>query len=223
MAYLGFGVDSQGSLSAALEDIPDDAKAFLRGGFSQIASLKAEQWRSLIDSAIFSSGPNDLDLETAGGALGLISSDAAAVLSAAKLSLGVISFRPEAPGDFVDIAINTGVLDEANKGAVLAVLDFSLKHKREIKDGLDATALGGENLPSLRRFELNVDVRVGFGEAGVDKAVPVVIAHVDTDAQEMELWFQMTPNQLTALIAKLQKVELNVRQAREFISNATPR
>lgn len=220
MAYLGFGVESQGSLRDSLDEIPDDAKIFLRFGFSQVATLGAEKWASLVEAVQSSSGPNDLDIEATSAALAIDSSATAAALSAAKLALGVISYRQETAKEFVEIGRSAKIINEENFESILSFLTSANDLASRIRNQLDATSLRNENLPSLRQFELSVDVRVRFSKDGVDMAAPVVVAHVDTDAQDMEVWFQMTPSQLSALITRLQKLEANIALANKFIDNA---
>lgn len=218
MAHLGFGVYSTGSLSDSLNQLPDEAKQFLRYGYNLIAKIPREQWSTLLNLAISRSSSIDFESESKISAIGLESRDAAVAMNAAQLAISVISYRDESPSDFVDIAVGAKILSAEDAPSIVDFLLAASASRDAIRESFDSSALQNETLPSLRRFEVSLDVRLEFTESEISRAAPVVVAHLDTDAENMEIWFQMTPYQVTSLLTKLQKIANNIEAAEKLVS-----
>jgi len=63
--------------------------------------------------------------------------------------------------------------------------------------------LAAQTLPSLDTFDISVDLRLRFKDEQIQDAVSVAVVHLDTDATNRELWFQMTRGDVELVIEKL--------------------
>lgn len=93
------------------------------------------------------------------------------------------------------------------------VLSAIAANREQIRAAQVRSNLGIEVLPTLASFDATVDVRVRVADGVVKASVPVVVAHLDTDGANQEVWFQMTQEQLERLIAKLGKTAEQMKTA----------
>jgi hypothetical protein len=201
---IGYGVPTTGSLVDALSAIPSDYRPYFRDGFSRLAKLKRDQWPTLIRSLEHTSPyPSNFELEPIAESLGLEGSGGRALLNAARLVLGVVTLRDDSPRDFAETACKTEMLDAADRDAIGEFTEQVARTRLEIRKSLARGELSQQIFPSLVLFDVKVDLRLEFAEGKVSAAVPVVIAHIDTDSTNSELWFQMSYTQLVALEKKL--------------------
>lgn len=206
MAEIGYGVSTTGSLLQALSAIPSDYRSYFRDGFSRLAKLKRELWPTLIkaleDAAPY---PSNIELDPILDSLGLEGTAGTALLNATRFILGVITLRDDSPADFVAAAYKTELLDAADQEPITEFSELVARTRFELRKSLSVGSLSHAILPSLLLFEVKVDLRLEFTDGKVTAAAPVLIAHIDTDSSDKELWFQMTYTQLVALEHKLKK------------------
>ena len=216
MAEIGYGVSTTGSLLQALSAIPSDYRGYFRDGFSRLARLKRDLWPTLIkaleDAAPY---PSNIELDPILDSLGLEGTAGTALLNATRFILGVITLRDDSPGDVVAAACESQLLDAADRDAITEFSELVARTRSELRKSLSVGTLSHAIFPSLLLFEVKVDLRLDFAEGKVTTAAPILIAHIDTDASEKELWFQMTYSQLVALEQKLKKglEDLHLAQA----------
>lgn len=97
------------------------------------------------------------------------------------------------------------------------LLKALLRGTPEIQDTFRRAAMSGELLPALAEFETVVDVRLSFKEGdAVELAVPVLLVHIDTDASNRELWFQMSKKQVQKAIDDLTKALSQIQAAESW-------
>jgi len=73
-----------------------------------------------------------------------------------------------------------------------------------IRGALRRAALPSQVLPFLTDVEVVVDLRMAYEDNAVIDAVPVAIFHIDTDANDQEIWFQVSRGHLERLKADIE-------------------
>ena len=84
------------------------------------------------------------------------------------------------------------------------------------------TRLANAVLPSLARFDVTVDLRIRFENGQAREFVPVALAHIDTDADNTEFWFQLTRADITILLEKLNTCAREMELGEELLNRAIP-
>ena len=221
MARLGFGFSEKGTLKETFADIPDHVRGHIRDGFRMLAKLSTEAWPNLV-SLVEASGSQaaDIELELVGRRLNISPEDVGEVLGSARLVCGILAFRSDSPRDLVEAAQAIGVLEGNDSERVEKFADFVAKDRKKLKQGFEQASLQNSLLPSLSEFDVGIDLRLHFEDGKVSHAVPVIVAHIDTDSYEQELWFQMTPFQLESLIASLQEALKQLKEAESIARKA---
>lgn len=213
MPNIAFGLRTTGDLGDALSSIPDDLKDFLRNGFSLLANADARSWPRIFDvGRLAGVSPSNLDLDTTG----IPSEEAFPIVNAARLLLGALAFRGESPEQFLEQANQHGLVEKTDNAQVLRFVHAHAMDREALRRSLEANELQYSLLPSLTRLDFKIDVRLEFDiaeSAAVRTAAPVVLVHVDTDASDGELWFQMTPLQIDALAEKLSLLRARIQTA----------
>lgn len=107
-------------------------------------------------------------------------------------------------------------LESADAPAVVALAQVILRDRDALAVIVERARIGVEVLPSFESLAATTDVRLGFKEGRVSLAVPVVVAHLDTDFIK-GLWFQLTRGQLELLITQLEHAKRNLEAAEQWI------
>jgi hypothetical protein len=218
MPSVGLGVSSKGPLKEALGALPEDFKPFILLGFASLAKLDGAAWRQVISLAQTSSpAAAQLELSSAADELKLDTSQVSKIVVAARLLLGVISFRDESPADFAAVATEVGILRPEDAPKILEFGNLAVGSGQDIKRQIEASELQNSLLPSLRRFETRIDVRLDFSDGKPTAAAPVALVYVESDAPDGNFWFQMTPTQTRLLAKKLGDASRELAAAEELV------
>ena len=216
MPEIGFGIPSKGSLLEALAAIPPDYQGYLRGGFGRLSTLDASKRTALLSTVRQAAPyPSNIELEPIAAMLGLNSTESSSVVSACRLLLGALSFRSDSPKEFVDAAIQAGILDSKDSPAIGEFAEVIASKRAEFRRNLTTSSLQHELLPSLARVDFKIDVRVEFQGGKLTAVAPVALVYIDTDSDSRDIWFQMTRPQLLALEAKLKQASEELARAEE--------
>jgi hypothetical protein len=209
--------ESPEPLANELTTMPEDLKDRMRKGFSVLPKLSPESSRALVELVLKTLPmgrfqPDDILLSK----LGLDPDSTSSLFAAVAMSTLILSNRDEDSEQFTNLAVQTGILNESNKGPAGDFLNEIIKHRQTLKRSLDQERLGRIVLPSISDFETSVEVRLRFNKDLIALAVPVAIFHISTDAKGQELWFQTTKSELNQMIEKLQKTMHRIEQSEQW-------
>jgi hypothetical protein len=189
-----------------LDRYPKEALAYFQGGFSSAASLSDETRRKVLAEMIsnFQRGTRRLDSSNLQEITGLSTSIAEQVASVYSLVIGLLSETTATPDEFVQAAVDKLFL-EKDQIAARSIVAAVCEARGEINQTVARTQLAGEVLPSLYTFDVAVDLRVRVEKGSVVTSVPVAVLHIDTDADNHEIWLQLTKGDIDNLIRTLTK------------------
>jgi len=165
--------------------------------------------------------PTDRELEDLAKKLGITSKDAPSVLSAVSFVINAISERSESGDEFVSEACKAGVLESADTKNVKRVTELALANREAIKNQIAQEQLASDVLPSLVYFESAIDLRMSFEDRNIAQVTPVAVVHVDTDAADQEVWFQMSLTQAERMVKELEVTCERLRAAASFAKSKT--
>jgi len=166
-------------LSEALAAIPVEAKPFLKQGFVALARLPDEKYLDLLTVAaelLVSRHLRPPPLGMASSRFGVPEQEIPALLAAANVVVSVFSARDDTPQQFVQTAIQAGILGEANRGPALALSELALKNRAPLNQVMERVRLGMTVLPSLAHLSTTVDVRPSVSQGRVSFAIPIALA-----------------------------------------------
>jgi hypothetical protein len=188
----------------SLATIPPEYRDFLQRGFQQLGAVSPDRWPGLLTTIRDASPyPSRVELQPLSVSLGLELRDAASLVGACRLLFGMLSLRSSTPTEFIDAAIKTSLLAEGDRAIVTRFAELVGQNKADLSKGFDTSALQHSVLPSLTDFQAKADIRVEISSGRVTTAAAVAVVHIDTDATDMEIWFQMTRPQIVALQGQL--------------------
>ena len=104
--------------------------------------------------------------------------------------------------------IKAGFIDTNEQKSARQFIDALIQSRVPLVEMTEKSRVATRLLPSLTSFSTVVDVRPAFNEddSAIRFSVPVVIAHIENDSTEEDIWLQMTKRQVQNLIADLQAV-----------------
>jgi hypothetical protein len=203
--------------SQFFRDIPEQARSFLRRGFSVLSHVFPRYSEAVL------SIPAETLMSRTQQEPGEIANKLAITNSEATNLLGALSFlalvstsADEPIGAIVAALLETEFIGAPARQAVESVLTHYQRERAEVTGAFRKAAVSSRVLPSLVDFELSIDVRLDFEKEQISLAVPLIVAHLDTDAVHEELWFQMTKAQAERLSDDLKKVLARIEQAEKW-------
>jgi hypothetical protein len=201
-------VPSSGTLVDAFNGMPDRLKAFVRAGVNVLSKVPPSNLELLFRAVLetIQSGESFSEAPVLTGALSLIAS--------------IASDRSESAEQFVNIAIDSKLIETADVGTLRMFLSAVIQNRQAVRRALQTSRLATQVLPSLSEFETTVDMRFGFEKGRLIESVPVILLHIDTDAQGQEIWLQLTKGQLERIIKELQDTLKNVERAEKVIEKS---
>jgi hypothetical protein len=204
-----------------LNRYPNEALSYFQGGFSSAASLSDQKRREVLAEMIsnFQRGTRRLDSSNLREITGLSSNIAEQVASVYSLVIGLLTETTATPDDFVEAATGTIFL-EKDRGTARSIAGEVYDERSEISKTVARTQLAGEVLPSLYTFDVAVDLRVRVENKAIVTSVPVAVLHIDTDAEDHEIWVQLTKGDIDNIIRTLTKA-LEDMQVAEDLSSAS--
>lgn len=196
---------SREQLIAFIKGVPSGAKASVKEGFVQIRQLPEGKYDALISAGHESLKGVPVAIDGVAEKLGVQRRLADLMLSAASIAVYACARYSEdlTAEEFVAVLREAGALGEKvaaeDDGQLCAFLRKLLALQSQFRVDLERNSELRSVMPNLTRFELNVDVRVVFDRNEVKSFMPVVVGHVDTDAEGQLAWFQLTKEQLSRL------------------------
>jgi len=207
-----------GSFQESLDTMPAQIKSLLGRGFKVLRSLPAESVRSLAREARESIGrTQEFDVSTIAKRLGLGDNEVADALSAAAFLTVVVVLEDVDVDSFIEDSIRAGVLAQGESVAIKALAQELVGNRDQLKTRIEQQDIANRVLPSFLAFDTTLEIRLDFKDDRVSSLVPVAIVHLDTDASHMEVWFQMSKDQVERLSSDLQALLKKIEQAETLI------
>lgn len=224
MSGIGYGVSSTGSLADALSEIPVEIRGYFRLGFARLCQIDKARWTLIISAISKISSPHtaDLEIEAIVSELDIEGDEIHHLVNSSRLLLGILAFRTESVEEIISSALEANILSEENKDDIMAFGNAAAGNRMGLKQTLSLASLQHALLPSLTELEVRVDFRFGFEGDKVNRIAPVVLVHLDTDAINQEVWFQLTPSQVEGVIARLEQALNQLNAAGALLKPLTP-
>jgi hypothetical protein len=105
--------------------------------------------------------------------------------------------------EFVDAMSDAGIVASESIDAVRRIVEHIVSAQSQINQAIRRRKAEVSVLPSITAFSTTIDVRLGFKEDEIDVAIPMVVAHVDTDGPGQELWMQLTKADIEQMMTTL--------------------
>jgi hypothetical protein len=206
-------------ISLRLSRYPEQALSYFQGGFSSAAALPEATRRKVLSEMIsnFQRGTRRLDSSNLRQITGLPTKVAEQVASVYSLVIGLLTETTATPEEFLEAAANK-VFVEPDRAAAKSIATAVCDARAEILSTVLRTQLAGEVLPSLYTFDVAVDVRVRVEDGSVVTSVPVAVLHIDTDAENHEIWLQLTKGDIDNLIRTLTTTLSDMQVAEDLVS-----
>jgi hypothetical protein len=209
-------------LSREIADFPDRATAAARQGFEIINGL-SETDRAKAVELMFSSferGGGSIDTELLSNEIpSLTRRDAGRVMTALSFSFALLTENAVTAAEFVR-AGSGKIFDTGYEPTAAGIADIVINRRAALDKAITRNQLANAILPSLARFDVTVDLRIRFEKEKAQEFVPVALAHIDTDADNTEFWFQMSRADITMLLEKLNKCLREMELAEELLNKA---
>ena len=174
-------------------------------GFAVLAELSKQHYAELLRAVVVAIESNKPPLEDLEKNLKISANDLSSLFAAAMLTVPVLSQGINAE-EFITSAVKTGIIPQNLVSKIQPFVDAVVAERAQIGRAIRRAALPAQVLPYMSDFEVAVDIRLAFEEEAVLEAVPVAIVHIDTDANDEEIWFQ-------ASIQQMRKLKSDVEQA----------
>ncbi|KWI69691.1 hypothetical protein [Burkholderia ubonensis] len=194
---------SQQQLTDFLKSIPNSAKASIREGFAQLRSVPLGQdaVSAMLEAGQLGFSGVPSSMEKLAEKIGVPERAADLMMAAVSMTMyGCARYEGELTADQLATILKDVELlaAEPNEG-LLAMFREILAHREQTRREVERNDDARSVLPSLVRFDLNVDVRVAFHKNEVRSFVPIVVGHLNTDSEGQLVWFQITKEQLVSM------------------------
>lgn len=192
-------------LTRRLSGYPAEARSFFRDDLYVAARLSDEVRRKVVQELVINlrRGRRRIAGSTLRSLTGLPANESEQLMSAYSLIVGLLAESSATPDDFIRAARNI-IFSEGDDDSIRAIVAQICDDRAVIAAALQRAQIAGAVLPSFRRMEISIDIRVRFSEGRADAHIPVAIMRIDTDADNQQLWFQMTEGDIEDAIEKLQ-------------------
>lgn len=206
------------ALERQLSNYPNEAFEFFRTGLSAAGKTSEGVREKILQQLIeqFKSGSRRLDGTEISDITGLSRPVSDAIAAAYSMIIGLLTDTNATPEEFIEVARGKFISQEDEKvGATIAA---SICGQRdEIKRSVEKSQLAGAVLPSLYSFDVTVDIRFKVEDGGVKATVPVAIVHLDTDANDQEVWVQLTAGDIELIIKRLREAQDGMKIAESLL------
>lgn len=215
MGSFSFPVSSSIALAESFSDMPQSMKAFLKTGFLVLSRITQDKFSALAAIALQAAQSRyRVEVEDAAKQLGINADDMGTLLPALSFLTAFVSNRTEKPEQLIAAAIEANVIPDSARQVVSNFSQVLAAQRETLRHEFERSRLANRVLPSMMAFEVAVDVRLHPKQ---DLAVPVAVAHIDTDVAHTELWFQMQKADVEQLIDTLQKTSRQMSEAEKLI------
>ncbi|CAG9193406.1 HCaRG family protein [Burkholderia gladioli] len=192
---------SEQQLSDFLRSLPRGAIPSVREGFVQLQSLRPEAIDGILEAGQASISGTPTSLERIAALIGVSERVADLMMAAVSMTM-YASARYEAAltvDQLVKILKDVDLLTVYPSDELKALFAAIVKHHGDLRDTVERNDETRSSLPSLTNLTLDVNVRIAFQKNDVKSLVPVVIGHINTDAEGQLVWFQLTKEQLLSI------------------------
>lgn len=202
-------------LREALAEFPSGPSRSIRQGFKVLSELSPEETQQILNIAVvnFQKGGGRIEPDAIVKEFQLSESEAQNVLFTVAVVAATLSPRTDTAKDFVEEAQKAKLLDEEHTKRAIDLAEAIVSQRDNVSEAMKYQSLASEVLPSLMSFDLTIDLRIGFEDKQIKRAVPITVVHLDTDAYEQETWFQLTKPQVESIIDKLKTALENMEKA----------
>lgn len=213
------------TINDAVKEMPQRPKEHLKRSLTVLLTAPKEVWeRAITLVADAFDSPFSIEEDVLGKELGMTPADVKHVMNGATFFGAMLTAHPEAtPSQFVESLIEHGFIQDANRPQALNFATLVASGRSKLTEDFEKSSLRTEVLPSLRRMDTSVDVRLSFSEKKDVVAVPVVLVMIDTDADCETLWFQVSKPELKSLIHKLNAALEQVELAEDWVNERSSR
>jgi hypothetical protein len=206
-------------LADGMRELSARFKADLRVGFAALSTLPNVQYHQLLSMVTDSIGGVAGIKPEEAKALGTTPDEAAALFSAATYMTVTLTWRDVTAAEFVKTGVSAALIRETDADGLIAFAELVVVQRVGLREILTRARLSSVVLPVLTNFDVTVDVRLGFEDGRVAAALPVVLVHLDSDAEGQEIWFQVNRRQLERLVGDLTTALKEVEIAERWIDS----
>jgi hypothetical protein len=203
-------------LESVFVSMPDPVKSFAREGFALLSELNESRFStfvSLIKEEIGS--PAQPELEALREKLGLNTRKAGTLSMIAAFATVVVT-SGESSEKAVQAAEGAGVLPAGSAAAFDRLVQELRPQEAAFRESIKSSELASEILPSFDEIDTTVDLRLGFDREKVSASIPIIVAHLKTDARESHVWFQMQKRDIVRLISQFEKLLKQLEEAERW-------
>jgi hypothetical protein len=208
-------------VNAAIEDMPEHVRRSVRAGFRNASALPAEERRKFLTyfAQTMSEGSASVDIEALAEDTNIDVRRAAPILTAVSVLVGLLTRGKLSVEQFVAEG-RERLFSQEDEPTVKELATSVFQGAAIWEQTLGHRALATRTLPALDTFEISVDLRLRFKAEEVVDTVSVALVHLDTDANNQELWFQMTRGDVENVIQKLQKTLQQMAAAEKLVAKS---
>jgi hypothetical protein len=211
-------------LSGQIAEFPERGKVAARQGFEILRGLsEADRAKTveLMFASLEKGGGWDLDTELLAKEVPSLNrrGDAGRAVTALSIAFALLTQNEVSAAEFVQ-AGTSKIFDSDSEATASFIANVVLGRRATLTRAIERSRLANAVLPSLVRLDVSVDLRIRFQDGKAQDSVPVAVAHIDTDADNNEIWFQMSRSDVGSLIEKLQNTATEMDLAEEVIRRA---
>lgn len=213
--------DGSLALKEILSDMPLQVRTMMTRGFGALGSLTKDQL-DLLSKRIAEnvSTAADIDVATLAKGLGIPQDSAAAIVSAATLLVALITTRNEPAQDVINELVDAGLVSSDGTAAAVQLAALLDRDREGLKRSVQLGSLATQTLPSFRSLFTSIDLRLGFKAGSVELVVPTVVAHLVTDDNGSDSFFQLSKADVAKLIEQLSRIAADIEAAEAWSTGA---
>jgi hypothetical protein len=191
-------------LARVLAGYPSNALPYFSRTFATAGQLSEQDRKKVVEALLdaMQRGKHQFNGDALRSLTDLSSQEAEEIATVYSVAIGLLSDTTATPDDFV--AEGRGKLFTSEHDATaLSIAQAICNNREQISKAIQRARLGGAVLPSLRKFEVATDFRVQVVKNELKMGVPLVVVHIDTDADGQEVWLQLSRLDVDDIIKKL--------------------
>jgi hypothetical protein len=221
MGFLHIPLNREIPVVELLSDMPSVPKALIRKGFSVVARLPESAHSALLRSALDAAERKPVNDEELAKNLGISVEDATNAVAAVRMFSALASARGETAEELLEALVESDLVTAAQKPTLAKIVPKVMQVAPELNEAAARQRLTEAVLPSFKRFQAVLDIRIGNEDRG-GFALPVAIAFLDTDTNNQRLWFQLTRQDVEDLLEKLNSILKRFKEAEELVARWPP-
>ena len=199
MAAIRFNVPrSDRPASEMLSRLPRAFRDDAEKGFTVLSRIQSDKFEEIIQHAIVMVESRRPPIDALQASLGLPASEIRNVFAAAMLMIPFVS-EGVTTAEFSEAATKSRLIDSESVSKLKTFFDAFVAQAKPVAEAMKRSSVSDQVLPSFYDMDVAVDMRLGFSGDNVEIAVPVAVFHIDTDAEDRQLWFQCSKQQLASI------------------------